>query len=61
MLKHPHKCPMSLRTHKLKGIGVYCKNNRVCLHDCVPDLGFDRMLKMHAKTRKIHALRMMRF
>ena len=41
---------------KLKGMGGVLLKNSVCLHDCVPNLGFDRLLKIHVKTRIIHAL-----
>ena len=59
MLKLTPKSPMSLRTTEIERDGVVLLTIGVCLHDCVSDLGFDRLSKMHGKTRKIHSRRMM--
>ena len=59
MVKLIHKSPKSLRILKLNGMGVYCLKNCLYLHNCVPDLEFDKSSLMHVKTRKFQALRMM--
>ena len=55
MLKLTPKSPMSLRTTAIERDGGVLLTIGVCLHDCVADLGFDRLSKMHVKTRKVHA------
>ena len=50
---------MFLRTIEIERDGGVLLTIGVWLHDCVPDLGYDRISKMHVKTRKINARRMM--
>ena len=59
MLKLTPKSPMSLGTTTIERDGGELLIIGVCLHDCLPDLGFDWIPKTHVKTRKIHARRIM--